>query len=194
MEDSELIYKIENDDRDAFDKLFKKYYKPLVSYIKSLSRDLFVAEEAVQQVFMNLWLNRHQLKINKTVKSYLYWVSYTTYIDQYRKTKHRAHLLDDIKEKAIRDALPEDKEFMNKRIKKLKQLIETLPPVCKEVLELSKIAGLKYDEIAQKLNISKKTVEAHMGTAFKKIRKGFESDNMFFLFIRKLNIKLKPSR
>jgi RNA polymerase sigma-70 factor (ECF subfamily) len=186
MKDSKLIEKLKNDDSIAFDIIFKKYYKPLVNYIRSVSQDIYMAEDVVQNVFMNLWLNRCDLKINKTLKGYLYWVSYTTYINQYRKTKHREHLLDDIKEMAIRDALPEDKELTNKRVEKLKQLIETLPPVCKEVLELNKIKGLKYDEIAKRLNISKKTVESHMRVAFKKIRKGFESYNMFLFFIKNL--------
>lgn len=186
MKDKELIYKLKNNDPIAFDILFKKYYKPLVNYIRSVSQDVYIAEDVVQNVFMDLWLNRHDLKINKTLKGYLYWVSYTTYINQYRKAKHRERLLDDIIKKTIRDTLPEDTELTNNRVEKLKQLIETLPPVCKEVLELNKMKGLKYGEIAKRLNISKKTVESHMGAAFKKIRKGFESGNMFLFFIRSL--------
>ncbi|WP_299670807.1 RNA polymerase sigma factor [uncultured Polaribacter sp.] len=190
MKDQELILSIKKDDRAAFDVLFKKYYKPLVGYIRSLSHDIYSSEDIVQQVFMTLWMNRHDLNISKTVKGYLYWVSYTTYIDQYRKTKHRTHLLGEIKEKTLRDAIPEDKELINSRIKKLKQLIETLPPVCKKVLELNKLGGLKYDEIAKTLNISKKTVESHMRTAFKKIRKGFDSDTLILFFLRNI-VRLK---
>lgn len=186
MEDQELIDKIKNGDSSAFDLLFKKYYKSLVRYIRSISNDIHISEDIVQQVFMNLWLDRNNIKINKTVKGYLYWMSYTSYINQYRKTKHRELLLDNIREKVIRDAIPENEELTANRIKKLKQLIQALPPVCREVLELSKIRGLKYSEIAEKMNISKKTVESHMGVAFKKIRKGFEDDNLFFFFIRRL--------
>lgn len=186
VEDLRLIQKIINDDRDAFDTLFKKYYKPLVYYIKSFSQDNFVSEDIVQQVFMNLWINRDGLKINKSVKGYLYWVSYTKYLDLYRKTKRRERLLDDVKEKALRDSIVEDKELLNNRITKLKGLIDNLPPTCKKVLELNKLYGLKYDEIAKKLDISKKTVESHMSTAFKKIRKGFDDDKLIMIFINNL--------
>lgn len=186
MKDKKLLDRLKKDDTVAFDILFNMYYKPLVNYISAISQERQLAEDIVQNVFMNLWLNRHNLRINKTLKGYLYWVSYTNYIDKYRKTKLRSHLLDDIKEQAIRDALPEDKELGLRRIEKLKQIIETLPPVCKEVLELNKMRGLKYEEIAKRLNISKKTVESHMRAAFKKIRKGFESYNMFLFFIRSL--------
>lgn len=185
-EDLELIHKIVNDDRVAFDILFKKYYKPLVYYIKSFSQDSYVSEDVVQQVFMDLWMNRNDLKVNKSVKGYLYWVSYTKYIDLYRKIKHREHLLDDFKEKALRDSIVEDNEQLNNRIKKLKELIDNLPPTCKNVLELNKLYGLKYDEIAKRLNISKKTVESHMSTAFKKIRKGFDNDKLIMFFTHNL--------
>ena len=185
-EDLELIHKIVNDDRVAFDILFKKYYKPLVYYIKSFSQDSYVSEDIVHQVFMDLWMHRNDLKINKSVKGYLYWVSYTKYIDLYRKIKRREHLLDDFKEKALRDSIVEDNEQLNNRIKKLKELIDNLPPTCKKVLELNKLYGLKYDEIAKRLNISKKTVESHMSTAFKKIRKGFDNDKLIMFFIYNL--------
>ncbi len=191
MTDYDLIHKIKNDDTEAFDVLFKRYYRVVVQYIRSISHDKYLAEDVVQQVFMTIWLNRHDLKINKSVKGYLFWVSYTTFVDQYRKSKRKSDLLTNIKEQAIRDALPEDHELLDIRIKKLKKLIETLPPVCKKVLELNKISGLKYDEIAKALNISKKTVESHMRVAFKKIREGFENDGMFFFFIRKLQEKLR---
>lgn len=190
MKDHELIERIDNGDKDAFDILFKKYYKPLKLYISSLSKDSYLAEDIVQEVFVNIWLNRGNLNVKKSVKGYLFWVSYTSFIDHYRKTKNRLNLFQDIKEKAIRDALPVDTEVMDLKIKKLQQIIETLPPICKNVLELNKINGLKYDEIAVKLNISKKTVESHMRAAFKKIRKGFENDAIILLLIRKLYLKL----
>lgn len=184
MEDQELIDRIKHDDRDCFDLLFKKYYRPLVLYIRSLSKDMDLAEDIVQDVFFNLWSKRSKITIKKTVKGYLFWISYTSYIDHYRKSKHRSNLFNDIKEKAFRDALPEDTEVMELKIKKLKSVIESLPPNCKKVLELNKMGGLKYDEIALTLNISKKTVESHMRTAFEKIRQGFDNDPLILMLIR----------
>lgn len=184
MEDQELIDKIKNNDRDSFDVLFKKYYRPLVLYIRSISQDIDLAEDIVQDVFFSLWSNRSGLNIKKTVKGYLFWISYTSYIDHYRKTKHRSSLFNEIKEKAFRDALPEDTEVMEMKVKKLKSIIENLPPKCKKVLELNKMGGLKYEEIARTLNISKKTVEAHMRTAFEKIRQGFEDDPLILFLIK----------
>ncbi|WP_242158561.1 RNA polymerase sigma factor [Aestuariivivens sediminis] len=186
MEDWALFDKIKNDDQRAFDELFKKYYHPLVVYIVSHTNDVQIAEDIVQNIFVSFWSDRHQIKIAKTVKGYLYWVSYTAFLDHYRKIKRRRTLLNDFKEKALREAIEEDPEIIDVRIKKLKQLIEALPPMPKKVLELNKLRGLNYAEIAETLKISKKTVESHMRTAFKKIRKGFDNAYLILNLIRKV--------
>ncbi|HEX9826770.1 MAG TPA: RNA polymerase sigma-70 factor [Flavobacteriaceae bacterium] len=192
MEDFELIQRIENDDRSAFDILFRNYYKRLVHYTRSYVHDIQIAEDIVQQVFLDLWLNRHQLHMNIKVSSFLYWKCYTSFIDHYRKVTRRAHILEAVKEEALRDSITEDHDITNTKIKKLKQLIETLSPACKEVLELNKMRGLKYDEIAEMLNISKKTVESHMRTAYQRIREGFKDHGMFIIVIfKKLRRHLK---
>lgn len=71
--------------------------------------------------------------------------------------------------------------------------IEALPPKCKEVFVLSKYEHLKYSQIAKKLNISIKTVEAQMGRAFSLIRKEFKGQDFlnFFLFFRKKMLSRK---
>ena len=176
-----MIKKIKENDLQAYDRLFKEHYKPMVIYIRSFSNDLHVAEDIVQNVFMELWIKRNELNIPRSVKGYLYWKAYTSFVDQYRKDKRRRDLLDKFREEAIRAAIPEDHELIGRRAHRLNELIGSLPPTCKTVFELNKKNGLRYHEIAERLNISKKTVESHMNTAFKKIREGFK--NGFILFM-----------
>ncbi|WP_111307477.1 RNA polymerase sigma factor [Confluentibacter sediminis] len=186
MEDLDLIQKIKTDDSDAFDVLFKTYYKDLVRYIRSLNNDLALSEDIVQQVFVNLWINRSTITIKNSVRGYLFSASYTTYIDYYRKTRRQLDLLENFKSEIIRDHISENKDLLEHKIKRLRMVIDTLPPICKKVLELNKFEGLKYDEIANELNISKKTVESHMRLAFKKIRQGFKDDTLFLFFAHKV--------
>ena len=78
----------------------------------------------------------------------------------------------------------EDNDEKERKIKKIKEVINKLPPKCKEIFLMSKYQGYKYSEIAEQLNISTKTVEAQMGKAFSTIRKEV-NDNFFsnlFLF------------
>ena len=76
----------------------------------------------------------------------------------------------------------------NKRTKKLIEIIEELPPKCKEILLLNKREGKKYHEIAEQLQISIKTVESQMRIAYKKIREGF-SKAPLFLFFNRFSVK-----
>ncbi len=186
MEDLDLIQKIKTDDSDAFDVLFKTYYKDLVRYIRSLNNDLELSEDIVQQVFVNLWINRNTITIKSSVRGYLFSASYSIYIDHYRKTKRQLDLLENFKSEIIREYISENRDLLEHKIKRLRMVIDTLPPICKKVLELNKFEGLKYDEIADTLNISKKTVESHMRVAFKKIRQGFKDDSLFLFFARKV--------
>ena len=186
MNDLSLITAIKNNDRKAFEGLFNKYYSPLVSYINTFTNDIYLSEDIVQQTFIVLWDKRLKLNITKSPKSYLYSVAYNMYIDHYRKLKKQDLFFDELRESALRSIINEDDELAEKRIKKLKTIVENLPPRCKKILQLNKLSGLKYKEISVMLGISQKTVEAQMRIAFQKIRKGFESDKLFFVFINKL--------
>ncbi|WP_282135765.1 RNA polymerase sigma factor [Seonamhaeicola maritimus] len=186
MQDLELIKAIQEDDRSAFKILFKKYYGMLVNYVTTFTGRKPAAEDIVQQLFVTLWVKRHGLNITKSVKGYLYTVAHRAYVDHYRSSKRKNAFFDELKEKAIRDSIQENKETAERRIQKLKEIVETLPPKCREVLELNKLSGLKYQEIAEHLDVSIKTVESQMRIAFQKIREGFENDPTILIFISKL--------
>lgn len=111
---------------------------------------------------------------------------YTRSDTNYRSLKRKETFFDELKEKALRDSIIDDKELIDNRIKRLKAIIETLPPKCKEILLLNKISGLKYKEISEHLHISQKTVETQMRVAYIKIRKGFDDDKLIMFFINDL--------
>ncbi|TXE09682.1 RNA polymerase sigma-70 factor [Seonamhaeicola algicola] len=186
MQDLDLIHAIKLDDKNAFEVLFQKYYTNLVNYILVYTQHKPTAEDIVQQVFINIWVKRSELNVTKSVKGYLYTVAHRAYIDFYRSTKRRDAFFDELKEKALRDAIKENKHIVKQRIRKLQQIVETLPPKCKEILELNKLHGLKYQEIAEKLQISVKTVESQMRIAYQRIREGFDNDSTVLVFITDL--------
>ncbi|MDO5978371.1 RNA polymerase sigma factor [Flavivirga spongiicola] len=191
MGDFELINAIEKDDNNAFKLLFNKYYIPLINYIQVHARDKDLSKDVVQQTFIVLWKQRYELNISKSVKGYLHTLAYRIYVDHYRNLKRKNIFLEELKERKLRESIFEDKEKRESHLLKLRTLIDALPPKCKEILQLNKMNGLKYEEIAEQLGISKKTVEAQMRIAFQKIRKGFKDDNLILFVIRSLNGILK---
>jgi RNA polymerase sigma-70 factor (ECF subfamily) len=183
MDDTLLVSAIIKGDSSAFKDLFERYYKLLVGYITTLTNDMDVSEDIVQQAFITLWKQRESLDVSKSIKSFLYTIAYNAYVDQYRKLKRQDVFFDELRLEAIREGIAEDNELLEQRISKLKRIVESLPPRCREVLELHKMEGLKYKEIAETLDISLKTVESQMRIAYQKIREGFEQDPMFLFII-----------
>ena len=182
----ELVVAIQQGDKVAFKFLFEQYYGPLVGYISTYTQDKQLSEDIVQHSFITLWQKRSRLSNETSPKNYLYTIAYNRYIDLLRKEKRVGGLLEELRMENLRNRIEEDREFLEKRLFKLKKIIEGLPPRCKEILYLSRQRGLEYTEIAEKLKISPKTVEEQIRIAFKKIRKGFEDSHSFLFFIRKI--------
>lgn len=184
MNDLEAVKALKKGDKLAFRYHFDQYYDRLVAYITTYSHNKALSEDIVQQAFINLWNDRSKLDESRSPKGYLYAITYNRYIDTVKKSKKREKLLDQVWERALRDRIEEDTETLEKRIQKMKNVIESLPPKCKEIIQMNKVQGIKYKEIAEQLGISVKTVESQMRIAFTKIREAFENNNLllFFLF------------
>ncbi|WP_111309667.1 RNA polymerase sigma factor [Confluentibacter sediminis] len=178
-----------NGDRQAFKRLFEKLYQPLLAYIITYTHDHSQAEDLVQQAFIDLWEDRGKLDPNKSPKNYIYRIARNRYIDSIYQEKRQVKLLESIWERALQERIEENTEIQEKRIAKIKEVIESLPPKCKRIIELNKIEGLRYKDIAELLDISVKTIEAQMRIAFTKIRKAFKDDHFILIFIFKFGHK-----
>jgi RNA polymerase sigma-70 factor (family 1) len=168
--DIDLIKSLKKGDEFGYTHLIKTYHHKLCVYAVSLTNNDDSAEDIVQNVFMSIWRNRGKLKEEFVLKSYLYKSVYNEFIDQYRKQKTVVTL-----EKKYIDALTyiveeEDEKSLERLMKIVKKEIENLPPKCKQIFLLSKEEGLTNIEIAEHLNVSIKSVEAHITKAFKILR------------------------
>jgi RNA polymerase sigma-70 factor (ECF subfamily) len=136
----------------------------------------------VQNVLINIWKKRKLLKDDFSIKNYLYRSVYNEFIDQYRKNKSVVEL-----EKKYIDGLSsiveEDENSLDRLIILVNQEIENLPPKCKQTFLLSKKDGLTNIEIAEYLNVSIKSVEAHITKAFSILRKALGEKMQGLLFL-----------
>lgn len=185
MSEIEAVIAMKKGDRIAFRYLFNTFYDRLVSYITTYTHDKIQSEDIVQHAFIRFWEDRSKLDDTKSPKSYLYAIAYNRYIDNVKKAKKQEKLLSQIWERALVERIEEDSDALEKRIQKMKQVIDSLPPKCREIIMLNKIQGVKYKEIADQMGISVKTVESQMRIAFTKIREAFkEDDPLLFLLFR----------
>jgi RNA polymerase sigma-70 factor (ECF subfamily) len=160
-----------NGDMFAFDALFKQYYAPLVVYACKYVSNVDTAREIVQDFFVKLYEKRETLSIDISVKSYLYRSVYNcciNYINQ--KNIQDKHL------KSI-DLDRVDEENLESEINtvELQQqiflAINSLPAKCRRIFKMNRYEGLKNEEIAHQLNLSKRTVETQISKALKILRK-----------------------
>lgn len=177
MNNEGFLNALKQDDELAFNFLYDKHYKSLVAFITIYTRNKVLSEDIVQQSFILLWNKRQDMQFTGCPKNYLYTIAYNQFVDHYRKSVRKNYLLEELRVELLQNLIEEDEDILDKRINKLKKTIEELPPKCKKILLMSKQQGLKYKEIADRLDISPRTVEEQVRIAFKKIRKAFENDN-----------------
>lgn len=167
--DIELIDKIRKGNESAFEELFRNYYAPLCLFAcKYIDEDN--AEELVQDFFARIWENRHLINIHSSVNQYLFQSVKNRCYNFIKQQKVKRSHIPQIKRELDHE---EDISayFMNHELfRKIEKSIQSLPPKRREIFRLSREEGLKYREIAEKLNISIKTVETQMGLALKHLR------------------------
>ncbi|EHQ25163.1 RNA polymerase sigma-70 factor [Mucilaginibacter paludis] len=182
--DLKYLEGIRNKEHSAFTSLYRKYYKVLVLASDKYVKEIDVAKEIVQDVFLKMWEQPFELDNEASIKSYLYRSAINSSLNHIKREKnisqHHLKIANDVTYDSLEDLHAEQE---------LKILIyneiELLPAQCKKVFKLSRFEGLKYREIAVLLNISEKTVENHMIKALKTLRERLyekdEANNLYKL-------------
>lgn len=168
LTDSELFQRLQKGSNDAFNELFNRHWEMLYTIAKAILRDNVMAEDIVQDVFTDFWERRKTI-INGNIKAYLSQsVRYQVY-KQLRKTD-----LLDIHVEALSAISVNEYSDDALNYKELQSEIETvmdrLPKRCKEIFQLSRTEQLSNKEIAERLNISIRTVETQISIALKHLR------------------------
>lgn len=164
-----LSYSIaENSDRLAFDELFCFYFPGLVSFANSIVKDQHLAEEVVEDVFLKLWDNRRTLTAVRNFSHYIYTAAKYASINAV-KNKKRVYYEEIGDDFLLNNETAETRLISAENLKKITGEINKLPPKCRLIFRLIKEDGLRYDEVAQLLSISVKTVESQMTIAIKRL-------------------------
>lgn len=169
MDEKYIVTGLKNKDKTAFDFVFSYYYTGLCAYARRWVNDPNVAEDLVQDFFVRLWTNSSTIEITSSLKSYFF-----TSIKN-RAINHLKH--DKIEEKfgvhAVNMSTYEysNWEFTESELLELIELgMQKLPPRCREIFTLSRFGGKDNGEIAEMLQISKRTVELQISNALKILR------------------------
>jgi RNA polymerase sigma-70 factor, ECF subfamily len=172
IRDTEIIGRIRNGDVGQFESLFRSSYVSLVRYAKTLIKDHDTAEEIVQDLFFRIWQDKEKLNIESSLNGYLFRSVHNRclhYIEHNKVVERHAEEMS--YHQTETQESPSDILNYKELQEKVAMILERLPERCGRIFTMSRFEGLKYSEIAEKLSVSVKTVEANMGRALKEFRK-----------------------
>lgn len=160
-------------DLQAIEHLYNVDYKSLCNTANRIVNDWDTAQDVVQEVFIKLWKKRKELKIESTLRGYVFKAVINASLNYLENNKRILLFREDITEENIsrlNAAAPSEQMEENELKARIEQALDRLPPRCKTIFILSKFEGMKYRQIAEHLNLSIKTVENQMGIALQKLR------------------------
>ncbi|MDO9594636.1 MAG: RNA polymerase sigma-70 factor [Lutibacter sp.] len=181
-DESTLISQLKKGNEDALNHVYKLYYSQLYNYTKTLCGNDDLAKDIVQETMIKIWRKSSTLNIQSSLRGYLLKSIYYHFIDTQRRIIKETNQLNFLKQEALLEFSEISSEDLENLYLAIDVEIDSLPTQCKEVFLLGKKEGLKYKEIADKLNISIKTVERHMSIALKKLRKKLNNSS-YSLFL-----------
>jgi RNA polymerase sigma-70 factor (family 1) len=153
-----------------YETLFKEYYRPLVVFALKYVKDPDTAKEIVQEFFVRLFEKRLSLVIDTSVRSYLYRSVYNSCMNHISFIEMRNRHLKNI-------AIQSENEFTDNQVSTIELQdriyagIESMPDQCRRIFKMNRFEGIKNELIAEKLRISKRTVETQISKALKILRK-----------------------
>ncbi|WP_343703212.1 RNA polymerase sigma-70 factor [Chitinophaga sp.] len=184
MDDQKLLTYLQVDNELAFEGIFRKYFIPLTGFANGYMDDTEQAKDIVQAVLLNIWEQRDSLRIHTALKPYLFNAVRNSCLNELKKSKAR--------QKRLAGLLTETSDEVNSRMEyaELRQqiyaAIQKLPEECRRVFVLSRFEKLKYSEIASRLGISVKTVEAQISKALRVLRVQLAGALLLLLALLKL--------
>jgi len=173
--DSELWLAVRNDDEYAFAMLFERYWVRLYKTAFRYLKDRENSEEAVHDVFLSIWNRRDQLEIESIPNFLLTAIRYQVY-NRMRAAKPPVTLIsNDLEIDYLPDHNQGDYRIKNEELlSELNEHLEKLPKRCQEIFYMSRMDNLSNQEIADRLGISKRTVENQITAALKHLRTCFK--------------------
>jgi len=158
---------------EDYKKLFQLHYNGLVNFVHArYINDWDEARDIVQSTFMKVWKGKDKIDITISEKAYLYQAAKNTALDHIRKYKSRINVVhaEDLERlDYTEEPTQHDSDSFHIRAQ-IVEALSVLKPKTRQIFELHKFEGLTYGEIAQYMDISKRTVESNIARALVLLR------------------------
>lgn len=169
--EKELIVRLKDGDQTAFELLFHFYYPGLVVYTSQFTADRNDAEEIVQDFFVRFWQKHQQIIPTDSFKNYFFLSVKNSSLNYLKHKKIEAKYLRELSDLSNQHLVYDPDLYLSTELQeKIKKSINLLPERCREIFMMSRIQGMKNDEIAKELELSKRTIETQISNALKVLR------------------------
>lgn len=189
--DTDLALRLKSGQESAFREVFDLHFKRLYNFSFRFLKNRVQAEEIVNDAFLSLWVNREKLNADLPLLPYLYTIVRRLALNTLRNIATSQKAMDKLWAQMEKLSNETEETIL---LNDLKQFTENailhLPPQQQLVFRMSRYEGLSYDEIAEKLNISRNTVKNHLIAALKTLRSHFnQSDIAYFILLSTIFFK-----
>lgn len=179
-----LLSEMKRGSQSAFSVLFGIYYADLLLYCGTFIRERKECEDIVQDIFYKLWNDRRELKIDTSLKAYLLRAVRNGCFDAFRHRKiERNHVCAITATPSAGNLETENYVLYSDLQSRLDEVLEQLDEKAAEAFRMNRFENLKYREIAERLQVSERTVEVRIGKALEFIRSHLHYFAMLLFFI-----------
>ena len=174
---------IRKGDELAFECLFKQNYERLTRFASSYTSSKAIAEEIVQDVYAEIWEKRENLNVSVSLRAYLYMKIKNRCLNHLKHQRVKETYDPQWVEHIMVTTQPDEQLAVNKLKIAIQKAVEQLPPKSKATFKLHRFDGLTYNEIAEVMDVSQKTVESQMTRTLKMLRKHLSHLLSFFFIL-----------
>lgn len=172
--EAELLDRLRNNDDGVIEALFRQHYTFVCQAAYRILPDGHLVEDLAQDVFYELWKKRERLDIKTSIRAYLKRAVINKTLNYIRGQKMKFSDVEDHQMDFHASVGPTDHLETEEMEKIIHAAIDKLPERCRIVFSLSRFEEMSYQEIAQQLEISPKTVENQISKALRLLRKALE--------------------
>ncbi|WP_289024154.1 RNA polymerase sigma-70 factor [uncultured Salegentibacter sp.] len=168
--DAKLIELVKKGDRSAFRTVFDLYENRLYAFVFSITKSHYSTEELLQEIFINLWQKKADIKTSLSFNAFIYTIARNLTYNHLRKIANQENLKQELWKNIAFLNDVENKLIYSEYQDILEDILAGLPQKKRSIFILSRNEGKSNQEIADLLNISKKTVKNHLWETLKQIK------------------------
>lgn len=169
MNEKQLLISLKEGDHKAFTLLYNQYWKQVYNFCRLYVQE-YAAEEVMQEVFVKLWTSRASIDEDKNFKGYLFIMTRNLIFNQTRNSMYESAVKMTLMSAVEESCEIEEEISANDLSEYIDGIIKKMPPQRQQIFNLSRKNHLSYREIAEKLNVSEKTVEQSIGRTLKSLK------------------------